>query len=60
MEGQDEKYKHDEATGLAWSPDWKRIYVCIQDKGVLFEITRDDGLPFDHDANQLRLKHHPK
>lgn len=60
MEAQDEQYKNDEATGLAWSPDWKRIYVCIQDKGLVFEITRDDGLPFDHDANQLRLKHHPK
>jgi len=60
FEAQHDMYEHDEATGLAWSPDWTRIYVCIQDKGVLFEIRRDDGLPFEHDERQLRLKYHSK
>ena len=58
FEGQAEMYKNDEATGLAWSPDWTRIYVCIQTKGLLFEIRRDDGLPFDHAVKQHHLKYH--
>lgn len=58
VEAKGAMYEHDEATGLAWSPDWTRLYVCIQDAGVLFEITRDDGLPFDHDETQLHLKYH--
>ena len=60
VEGQHDMYEHDEAVGLAWSPDWTRLYFCIQEKGVLFEIRRDDGLPFEYDPNQLRLKYHVK
>jgi hypothetical protein len=55
MEAEDDRYKRDEFTGLSWSPDWTKLYVCIQDIGILFEVARDDGLPFEHDDQQLRL-----
>jgi hypothetical protein len=58
LEAEHDKYKTDEITGLSWSPDWTRLYVCIQDIGILFEITRDDGMPFEHDDQQLRLNYH--
>jgi len=35
-----------ETTGIALSPDNKRFYAGIQD-GIIFEFTRDDGLPFE-------------
>ena len=52
-------YKTDEATGLAFSPDWRRMYVCIQENGLFFEITRADGKPFEHQDTQAYLKSHP-
>jgi Bacterial protein of unknown function (DUF839) len=58
MEAEHARYKRDEFTGLSWSPDWTKLYVCIQDIGILFEVTRDDGLPFEHDDQQLRLNYH--
>jgi hypothetical protein len=58
MEAVHSQYKNDEATGLAFSPDWTRMYVCIQDNGVLFEIRRKDGMPFESAHQQLRLKYH--
>lgn len=35
-----------ETTGLAWDPSGMFMYVALQDDGVLFEIKREDGLPF--------------
>ena len=35
-----------ETTGLAWDPSGKHMYVAIQEDGVLFDITRTDGYPF--------------
>jgi uncharacterized protein len=46
----------DETTGLAFSPDGKRMYIAYQDNGLLFEITRQDGLPFY--ATSLNVKYH--
>ena len=40
-------YRYDETVGIALSPDNKRFYAGIQDYGVIFEFTRDDGLPFE-------------
>jgi hypothetical protein len=37
----------DETTGSTLSPDKKHLYFAYQDEGVLFDVTRDDGLPFD-------------
>ena len=37
----------DETTGLAFSPNKKHLYVAYQDNGFLFDITRNDGNPFD-------------
>lgn len=41
------RYGEDETVGIALSPDHKRFYAGIQDFGVIFEFTRDDGLPFE-------------
>jgi hypothetical protein len=37
----------DETVGVALTPDRQRLYAGIQDAGVLFEFTRDDGMPFE-------------
>jgi hypothetical protein len=36
-----------ETTGLAFSPDRRRMYFAIQDAGLVYEVKRIDGLPFD-------------
>jgi Bacterial protein of unknown function (DUF839) len=36
----------DETTGLTFSPDGTKMYVCLQENGYLFEISRIDGLAF--------------
>jgi hypothetical protein len=46
----------DETTGLAFSPSGKRMYIAYQISGILFEITREDGLPFH--ARSLHIKYH--
>lgn len=43
------QYAGDETTGLAFSPDNKRLYVCFQKSGTLYEISRKDGHPFGAD-----------
>jgi len=40
-------YDGDETVGVALSPDGKKFYAGIQDVGILFEFSRDDGLPFE-------------
>mmetsp|Transcript_34019 Transcript_34019/g.68522 ORF Transcript_34019/g.68522 Transcript_34019/m.68522 type:complete len:114 (-) Transcript_34019:1492-1833(-) len=45
-----------ETTGLAFSPDNMHMYFASQDDGVLFDITRTDGLPFGGDT--LNIKYH--
>lgn len=46
----------DETTGLSFSPDGKHLYVAYQENGLLFEVTREDGYPFD--AKSLDVKYH--
>lgn len=46
----------DETTGLAFSPDAKHMYVAYQKNGLLFDVTRKDGLPFH--AKSLNVKYH--
>jgi len=46
----------DETTGLAFSPEGFHIYFAFQDEGVLFDVTRIDGLPFH--AQTLDIKYH--
>ena len=48
-------YSDDETTGLAFSPNHKHLYVAFQENGILFDITRQDGLPFN--AKIINLKH---
>jgi hypothetical protein len=49
-----EQYSGQETTSLAFSPDNKRLYVCFQDSGVMFEITRKDGFSFLADYARTR------
>ena len=46
----------DETTGLSFSPNGKHMYIAYQDNGLLFDITRRDGLPFF--ARTLNVKYH--
>jgi hypothetical protein len=48
VEAVHDRYKNDETTGLAFSPDGFKMYVCLQENGHLFEVTRTDGLPFHY------------
>lgn len=45
-----------ETTGLAFSPDKKHLYFAFQGRGDVWDVTRDDGLPFDGDF--LDIKYH--
>jgi hypothetical protein len=54
LEGQD--YHGDETTGLAFSPDGRHLYIAFQKVGVLFDVTRDDGYPFN--GKTLNVKYH--
>lgn len=46
----------DESTGLAFSPNLKHLYFAMQDNGVIFDVTRTDGLPFS--GMTLNIKYH--
>lgn len=46
----------DETTGLAFSPDGFHMYVAYQKNGLLFDVWREDGLPFQ--ARTLNVKYH--
>lgn len=46
----------DETTGLAFSPDGKHLYIAYQANGLLFCVTREDGLGFN--AQVLNVKYH--
>eukprot|EP00535_Pseudo-nitzschia_heimii_P013021 CAMPEP_0197200236 /NCGR_PEP_ID=MMETSP1423-20130617/34294_1 /TAXON_ID=476441 /ORGANISM="Pseudo-nitzschia heimii, Strain UNC1101" /LENGTH=497 /DNA_ID=CAMNT_0042654111 /DNA_START=408 /DNA_END=1901 /DNA_ORIENTATION=- len=46
----------DETTGLAFSPNGKHMYIAYQENGILFDVTREDGLAFD--AQSLDVKYH--
>ncbi|KAI2504381.1 Bacterial protein of unknown function (DUF839) [Fragilaria crotonensis] len=45
-----------ETTGLAFSPDGRRMYVSFQKPGVIFEISRTDGYSFGGDF--IDVKYH--
>jgi hypothetical protein len=46
----------DETTGLSFSPDGLHLYVAYQADGLLFDVTRVDGLPFQ--GKSLNVKYH--
>jgi len=46
----------DETTGLSFSPDAYHLYLAYQDDGLLFDVTRVDGLPFH--MQTLDIKYH--
>ena len=47
FQGLPDDYDGDETVGIAISPDQTKFYAGFQRAGLLFEITRDDGLPFE-------------
>jgi hypothetical protein len=46
----------DETTGLAFDPSGKHMYLAYQENGLLFDVTRRDGLPFY--GTTLNVKYH--
>lgn len=40
-------YSGDETTGIAFSPDRKYMFFCIQERGLLFQVSRLDGHSFE-------------
>ena len=40
-------YEEDETVGVAFTRDRTRLYAGLQDVGLLLELTRDDGMPFE-------------
>jgi hypothetical protein len=68
FEAYDDMYKHDETTGLAFSPDRRKIYAAFQDCGCgnsedgldhgcgcLLEFSRNDGYSFDGSTPSLKF-----
>jgi hypothetical protein len=48
-----------ETTGLAWDPSRKHMYMALQEDGVLFDITREDGYPFQGMTLGMRYHNQP-
>ena len=46
----------EETTGLAFSPDGRRMYVAYQKNGILLEVWREDGLAFS--GRVVDIKYH--
>jgi uncharacterized protein len=46
----------DETSGLAFSPDRSHMYVSYQHVGIIYDLWRDDGLPFS--GAMLDIKYH--
>jgi len=46
MEKVEDKFDGDESTGLAFCDNSKRLIVALQERGTIYEITREDGQPF--------------
>jgi uncharacterized protein len=40
-------YVDDEIVGIAFSPDRKFMFAAVQDAGLLFQLSRDDGQSFE-------------
>ena len=60
FEARADMFAGDETTGLAFSPDGTKMYVCLQESGYLFEISRIDGLAFPgRRVSQLKF-HKPR
>jgi hypothetical protein len=61
MEARLDRFDGDEATGIAFNPDWTIMYVCLQDMGTLYEIRRTNGQPFENKDRRLHfLKLHTR
>jgi len=45
-----------ETTGLTFSPDGKHMYFAFQVDGVVFDVTRIDGLPFQGQTLNIKYR----
>jgi hypothetical protein len=59
LESDESSVYNDETSGLAFSPDKRRMYFAFQGAGDLWEVYREDGLPFDGDTI-IDIKYHSK
>ena len=46
----------DETSGLAFSPDGRHLYFAFQEHGIVYDVSREDGLPFH--AKTLNVRYH--
>ena len=51
------RYMGDETTGLAFSPDGRYFYFCMQEIGFLFQVERKDLRPFGQSRQLLKWKY---
>lgn len=58
VEGFSEDYHTDETTGFAFSPDGTKLYFCMQQNGLLFQLERKDGRRLDYSRRLLGLRFH--
>jgi len=49
-------WRGSEASSLALSPNKKHMYIAFSDAGILYEVTRDDGFPFE--GGVVEIKYH--
>ena len=49
-------YSNDEIVGIAFSPDKKIMYAVVQDAGLVFQISRDDGQSFDGRRHLMHVR----
>jgi hypothetical protein len=55
VQGYSTALQYDETSGLAFSPDGKKMYTAFQDCGCLLEFSRDDGLSFDGETLDVKF-----
>lgn len=46
LEKMQDEFDGDEATGLAFCDNFRRMIFAFQERGAIYEVTRDDGRPF--------------
>ena len=47
-----------ETTGLTFSPDGIHMYFAYQANGLLYDVTREDGLPFHGRSINAKVHNH--
>jgi hypothetical protein len=58
IERYETKFQADETTAISFSPDGTKMYFSMQEIGYLFQVERQDGLPFAGNRPLLSLCYH--